>query len=163
MKNLANCKPSEFLKQTNLIKKSVEKWITVTDIKNIRARMPEKKEEAYTEEELEEQGLKNLSAVLDAMLDIHAEETLEVLALCCFVEPEKVDDYTMSEYLEAIHLVAQVLQIAEENIEGDGRTGVAQMRIAVDGGAADIHAHVRGVQRLEAFFLSCQCIVDDKS
>lgn len=36
MKNLANCTPSEFLKQTNKIKKSVEKWLKATDIMEIR-------------------------------------------------------------------------------------------------------------------------------
>ena len=40
MKNLANCKPSEFLKQTYKIKKSVEKWIKDVDLMNIRKNMP---------------------------------------------------------------------------------------------------------------------------
>jgi hypothetical protein len=40
MKNLANCKPSEFLSQTNKIRKSVEKWLKLTDIINIRKRIP---------------------------------------------------------------------------------------------------------------------------
>jgi hypothetical protein len=46
MKNLANCKPSEFLKQTNRIRKSVSKWLTDTDIANIRKRMPNIKDDA---------------------------------------------------------------------------------------------------------------------
>ena len=40
LKTLVNCKPSEFLKQTNRIKKSAEKWLTDTDILNIRKRLP---------------------------------------------------------------------------------------------------------------------------
>jgi hypothetical protein len=40
MKNLANCTPREFLKQTSKIKGSVEKWLKVTDVMNIRKRMP---------------------------------------------------------------------------------------------------------------------------
>ena len=40
MKNLANCTPREFLKQTYRIKKSVEKWLELTDLLNMRKNMP---------------------------------------------------------------------------------------------------------------------------
>lgn len=117
MKNLANCTPSEFLKQTNRIKKSVEKWLKATDIMEIRKRMPsgmpEVTADMSTSEKqkvlekrqkmLREQSNKNLSAILDAMLEEHPQETLEVLALCCFVEPEKVDDNPMSYYLRSVY------------------------------------------------------------
>lgn len=117
MKNLANCKPSEFLKQTNRIRKSVENWLKITDVMSIRKRMPEgmpeitkdmSKDEARAvlekrQEMMAEQSQRNLKAMLDAMLDSHPEETLEVLALCCFVEPENVDDHTVSEYLLSIN------------------------------------------------------------
>ena len=102
MKNLANCKPSEFLTQTNRIRKSVSKWLTDTDIMNIRKRMPQLPAGA-TEKEIEEatleQAKENLSAMLDAVLDEHPEETLELLALLCFVEPSHVDDYEVTDYL----------------------------------------------------------------
>ena len=39
LKTLVTCKPSEFLRQTNRIKKSAEKWLTDTDIFNIRKRL----------------------------------------------------------------------------------------------------------------------------
>lgn len=102
MKNLANCKPSEFLRQTNKIRKSVEKWLTVTDLMNIREKQPKIKEGATEEEKrkaLIEQGKKNLSEILDKALDEHPDETLEVLALACFVEPKDVDNYPVSDYL----------------------------------------------------------------
>ena len=115
MKNLANCKPTEFLRQTNRIKKSVEKWLTDTDILNIRKRLPEfeKAEDGADEEttrkvarrNLErrrEQTRKNLSAILDAILDEHPDETAELLALVCFVEPKDVDDHPIDEYLASI-------------------------------------------------------------
>lgn len=114
MKNLANCKPSEFLAQTFKIKKSVKEWIDVTEILKIRQNKPElipldglddkEKEEAIkaNNKATSEQMKENISAVLDKMLDENAEKTLEVLALCCFVEPEHVDDYPMSEYLKNI-------------------------------------------------------------
>lgn len=116
LKTLATCKPSEFLRQTNRVKKSVEKWLTDTDILNIRKRLPvleiipqdaskEERQEIFdrNKKTATEQAKKNLSAMLDAILDDHPEETLEVLALCCFVEPEHADDYTVGEYLTAFN------------------------------------------------------------
>ena len=112
MKNLANCKPSEFLKQTLRIKRNVEKWLTSDDIKEIRSRLPdtEKILDSMTNEEkgeilirnnkkIREQGMKNFLEILDIMLDKNFDDTLAVLALCCFVEPENVDDHPLEEYL----------------------------------------------------------------
>lgn len=104
MKNLANCKPTEFLKQTNRIRKIAEKWLKVTGILEIRKNQPEIPDGASDEEKtelLQEQVKKNLSAILDEVLEEHPEETLELMALICFVEPENVDDHEMSEYIEA--------------------------------------------------------------
>lgn len=114
MKNIANCTPLEFLKQTNRIKKSVEKWLTLTDIMNIRKRMPvfELAPQTATDEEKRmifeknrqkrmEQAKANLSAILDAVLEDHPNETLEILALCCFIEPEEANEHSVEEYLNA--------------------------------------------------------------
>lgn len=106
MKNLANCKPSEFLTQTNKIRKSVSKWLTDTDIVNIRKRMPKLPENATGEERkqaLEKQATENFNAILDSMLDEHPQETLGILALSCFIEPEHVDDYAVKDYIGAIN------------------------------------------------------------
>lgn len=101
-KNLANCKPSEFLRQTNKIKKSVENWLTLTEIMEIRKRKPEYAEGA-TAEEIEaarQQQIKdNFSDILEAILEKHPDETLEVLALCCFIEPKDADNHSVSEYI----------------------------------------------------------------
>ena len=105
MKNLANCKPTEFLSQTNRIRKSVSKWLTDTDIINIRKRMPDIAEGATEEERqkaLNKQATANFNAILDAVMDEHPKETLEILALCCFVEPKDVDNYPMTDYLDSI-------------------------------------------------------------
>lgn len=104
MKNLANCKPSEFLTQTNKIRKSVGKWLADTDIMNIRKRVPHLTEGMSDEEKqkaLEKQISENSTAILDAIMEEHPQETLELLALMCFVEPENVDDHEVVEYLEA--------------------------------------------------------------
>lgn len=114
LKTLANCKPSEFLKQTNKIRKAAAEWLTATDILEIRKNKPElleiddsMSEAAKTaialknRKALEEQARENLMEILDAVMDEHPDETLNLLALMCFIEPEHVDDHTMAEYLEA--------------------------------------------------------------
>lgn len=115
MKNLANCKPSEFLKQTNRLRKALEKWMNDINLNEIRQRIPTLEiasKDATPEENLaimrrnklkiKEQSMKNLSEILDGAFENHPEETLEVLALFCFVEPEDVDNHSVSEYLTAI-------------------------------------------------------------
>ena len=115
LKTLATCKPSEFLKQTYRIKKAAEIWLTDTDIMNIRKNVPEvppidrkapvEEQEAQrkaNEKTLSDAALKNVSAMFDAIAGEHPDETLTLLALCCFVEPEHVDDYEIADYLEAL-------------------------------------------------------------
>ena len=106
MKNLANCKPSEFLKQTSKIRKSVSKWLADTDIMNIRKRMPNIPADATDEEKkkaMEEQAKENFNLMLDAILDEHPDETLELLALLCFVEPSDVDKHDVTEYIDSFN------------------------------------------------------------
>ena len=115
MKNLANCKPSEFLRQTNRIKKSLEKWMTDIEFKKIRSQLPEmtdipkdadditrKRIIKENKQKMKDQAYKNLSKIIDSALGEYPDETLEVLALLCFVEPENVDDHPMGEYLTAL-------------------------------------------------------------
>lgn len=114
MKTLVNCTPREFLRQTGRIKKSAEKWLTLTEIGKIRQRKPvyETVEKGASAEERKaviernaekerEQAAKNISAILDAILEDHPDETLELLSLCCFIEPEDIDNHTTKEYLRA--------------------------------------------------------------
>ena len=112
-KNLATCKPSEFLKQTNRVRKSVEKWLDKTRIMEIRSRkvegletVPENasEDEAYeirkrNAEKITAQQRKNLNDILTAAMEEYPDETLELLALICFVEPENVDDHSIAFYL----------------------------------------------------------------
>ena len=115
MKNLANCKPTEFFKQTVKIKRAVEKWLTDTDIINIRKTVakPSPISNDMTDEErkaavddfqkrVEEQAMKNMSRIFDAIMEEHPDETMDLLALLCFVEPKDIDNHTMDEYLKAI-------------------------------------------------------------
>lgn len=115
MKNLATCTPTEFVAQTAKIKNSVKNWFDVTQILKIRQKSPaykvapkdataEQKAEVIRENALlqREQAISNLNEILDEMLVEHPQETLEVLALVCFVEPQNVDDYKMSDYIDCI-------------------------------------------------------------
>jgi hypothetical protein len=115
MKNLSTCTPEEFLKQTVRIKRAAEKWLSATDIINIRKNIPEfekigadmnteQKAEIYAENKRRrsEQAMANLSKIIDAIAEEHPAETLELLALVCFVEPKDVNKHLMGEYLESI-------------------------------------------------------------
>ena len=104
MKTLANCKPSEFLVQTNKIRKHVENWLKITGVLDIRKNVPPPVEGQSRQERnavLEEQTKKNLSKMFDSVLEEHPQETLELLGLMCFIEPENVDDYPVSFYIQA--------------------------------------------------------------
>lgn len=105
MKNLANCKPSEFLRQTNRIRHYVQKWMDITDIPNIRKRLPQIPEDATPEERkklIREQSMKNLSAMFDSAMEEHPEETMGVLALACFIPAEEAEDHPMDDYLMSL-------------------------------------------------------------
>lgn len=105
MKNLANCKPREFLTQSVKIRRAVEKFLTDTDIMNIRKTMPDLSnitDDEHRKEAYEKQARENLGRIYDVIAEEHPDETLEVLALLCFVDPKHVDDYPMMEYLNAV-------------------------------------------------------------
>lgn len=115
MKNLANCTPEEFLKQSNRIKKSLDKWIKDTNIREIRKRVPELEQVPPTatleekhkildenKQRLRDQAMTNLSDILDAAIEKNPKETLNILALLCFVEPEEVNKHPIGEYFKAL-------------------------------------------------------------
>ncbi len=56
-------------------------------------------------------------------------------------------------------LIAQMLQIAEQEVERDGRPGMTQMRVAIDRRPADIQPHLRGMQGFEQLLAPVQRIV----
>ena len=120
MKTLANCNAVDFLTQTNKIRKAVAKWLTDTDILNIRKNVPEKpvfkpleypkgvsddeKEKLFDEYQKErekvleghekakrEQVKKNLMDMLDKALDEFPMETLEILGMVCFVDKKDLE------------------------------------------------------------------------
>ena len=52
------------------------------------------------------------------------------------------------------YLIADVCQVAEQQVESDGRPCVSQVRVTVNGGTADIHANMWRMKRYEQFFSS---------
>jgi hypothetical protein len=124
MKNLANCTPSEFIKQTVKLKDVVPKWLQATEIMKIRATKPKliavpenatkDEQEEITKENsdiIRKQVIENLNMMIDKMFAEHPQETLEVLALSCFVEPDDVDNYTMDEYFCCLEEMAQAKSV----------------------------------------------------
>jgi hypothetical protein len=140
LKTLTNCTPTEFLMQTNKIRKAVENWMVITDIKKLRQAKPNIKPipidasdeerakiKAENKKKINEQAMKNLSALLDSALEKHPKETLELLALTCFIEPKDVDEYPMSMYLKAIGEVINnpdILDFFESLAQLGQRTGL---------------------------------------
>jgi hypothetical protein len=121
MKNLANCTPTEFLAQTNKIRKSVRGWLKLTDIMNIRQKRPkltpltnEMSDEERAQvildnkEAMKEQARENFNLMLDKMLDDYPEQTLEVIGLINFIDKSELDNYKM------VDLMANTLEMLED-------------------------------------------------
>lgn len=114
-KNLANCTPEEFLDQSYLIMDAAEKFMKVNDILGIRSRRVEGLQEIPKDNEEEAdrirhenakkitaQRMKNVKELLTSMLHTNKKETLELLAISCFIAPEDVNNYTMPFFLRNI-------------------------------------------------------------
>lgn len=106
MKTLATCSPVEFLVQTNKIRRSVESWLTLTKVMEIRKRLPELPQGAKPEDAKkarQEQAKKNFSAILDSVLEEHPQETAELLGMLCFIEPEDLGNHSMLEIISSVN------------------------------------------------------------
>ncbi len=93
LKTLANCTPVEFLQQTNKIRHAAAGWLAESGILEIRRRQPALTGKEAPEElaaAREAQARKNLSDMLDAAMEQHAEETAKVLGMLCFMEPAEL-------------------------------------------------------------------------
>lgn len=112
-KNLVTCKPTEFLRQTSRVRKAAEKWMKAIGVLDIRKRKAEGLREITEEmspeeiakarfenaQKITEQSKRNLLEIISAAMDDYPDETLEILALACFVEPEDVDNHKVAFYL----------------------------------------------------------------
>lgn len=104
MKNLANCTPREFLRQTNRIRKAAEGWLKTTKVLELRRKLPTRAE-GLTDQEWDEIVEAHMNAtlhkMLDAVLEEHPDETAELLGLLCFIEPEHLDEHSVAELMES--------------------------------------------------------------
>lgn len=113
-KTLATCTGIEFLQQTNRIRHEVEGWIKETKVLEIRKRKaakkpitddmsPEEKQatQAANEAARMQQVRQNISDMLDACLETHAEQTLRLLAMLCFIDKEDANNVPVTELLAA--------------------------------------------------------------
>ena len=112
IKTLSTCTDIEFLQQTNKIRHAIKEWLDVTVIMKIYRRTAdieeipvgdEAKAEVIREKNkklIRNQFMKNLDEILDSILEKHPEETLKVLRLCCFVDPDD-DSHKVTYYLGA--------------------------------------------------------------
>ena len=104
-KNLVNCSPREFFKQTNKIRKAAANWLTVTKIMEIRKHLPTIDDNATEDERraaMSHQIKRNAGEILDAVLDSHPDETAELLGRCCFIDPDDLDNHSMGELLGSV-------------------------------------------------------------
>lgn len=102
MKTLANCTPVEFLRQTNKIRHAVSDLFGAAGIQEIRKRLPAFSGSETVEERkamLDKQGRENFSDILDALMDVNAEATVELLGLMCFQTPEEMAEKPGIDYL----------------------------------------------------------------
>ena len=61
---------------------------------------------------------------------------------------------------DVANLIAQMRQIAIQDIKSHECADITQMYIIINSGSTNVHPHVRGVQRCKQFFLSAKGIVN---
>ena len=104
-KNLVNCSPREFFKQTNKIRKAAADWLSITKVLEIRKNLP-KIDDGATDKErrdaITRQIKRNAREILDSILESHPDETAELLGLCCFIDPDDLDNHSMGEIIGSV-------------------------------------------------------------
>ena len=68
---------------------------------------------------------------LEAAMEKHPDETIEIMALVCFIEPSKANDYPMSEYL------ANITEILNDKAVLDFFTSLASLGVINTSGIAE--------------------------
>lgn len=103
MKTLANCTAVEFLRQTNKIRHFAAGLLDKAGVAEIRKRAPQLTGNETKEEKaaaMRMQGKKNFSDILDALMDVNAEDTAALLGMMCFQAPEDMEGERGMKYLE---------------------------------------------------------------
>ncbi len=66
----------------------------------------------------------------------------------------------IGDILDIANLVAQVFQVTMNHIKGDVNFGMPDVRVAINGRSADIHADKTRMERGKFFFLAAEVIID---
>ena len=105
MKTLANCNLKEFLQQANKIRHKAADFYEIIGISDIRKIMPVFKGNETPEEKakmLNEQGKKNLSAIIDKCIEENIDATVEIVGLMCFKTPEEAAEMDAAEFIDVV-------------------------------------------------------------
>ena len=130
MKTLAQFEGVEFLKRCNRIRKDVQAFLQETKILNIRKNLPvltgkETKEEVA--EKNREQAMKNISEMLDVMLEEYPEKTIELFKLFVEIEDGEKEPSGMELVLTGMNtlmdervldFLASLIKLGQMNISG---------------------------------------------
>lgn len=96
MRTIANLSGVEFLRAINKTRHAAEKLMKTTDVLGIWKKMPVfsgNETDEQRQEMARDQIKRNLSTILDTLLDTHAEETFEfIMAMCILDENEPEPD-----------------------------------------------------------------------
>lgn len=99
MRTIANCSPREFLAQTNRIRRSAARWLEMSGAA------------AILRSEGELRG--KVDGLLRGVLEKCPEETMELLGLMCFIEPEELDRHSVAELLGAAREIAGCPEVVD--------------------------------------------------
>lgn len=101
MKTIAELTGGDFLRHCNKVRHSVAKIISETGVLELRKRQPEltgKETKVEISAKRDEQSKKNIDAMLDCLLEEHADKTMELLNLLVIREegdPEEIPDFDL--------------------------------------------------------------------
>lgn len=141
MKCFIDLSPLEFFDQAYRIAGCLERWLTDTQILEIRKTFvppsemaegmsPDEKKKAFEDyqKRRQDQVRTNILQMINSAFREHPEETLELMALVCCVEPEDANNHPIKEYVglimralsdqEAISFFTSLVQLGQMLIPG---------------------------------------------
>lgn len=129
MKTIASLKGPEFLRACNRTRHAVSDFIEETGVMELRKIMPKIPENATADEKaklFEEQGKKNINAILDRLLEEYPDATYKVL--CTLAIPED------GEELDGFDLLGAALELvgSDKTLDFFGRLVKSDLLTMVD-------------------------------
>lgn len=126
---MANCSTVEFLKQSNKIRHAVAEYLDYTKTIEVWKKKPEFTEGMTDDEKkaaIKVQARKNISDVLDNVLDENAEATVRILALLCFIddadEAAEIEPFDVLDVLMSERVLNFFTRLMQSGLFGSGDT-----------------------------------------